>query len=256
MRKLIFHLLLSSLILFCFYGAASAELKKMNYRGDRVVYDTVSDLYWYPYINEFVGKTKAEQIAEIENMDYAGSTEWYMASWFETTLMKQSLAMMAREELRPTAWPIYPEMDPMVPRGASSPHIAYRVKAAKYFTPTGEIPGDGVNPFWSGGTDAYVFNGRTNTLVGGVTVCADPDTGERLLSISNEADDHFVVHGLMFGKPYQTMTFNFDQHCIGDDVIEREGFPGPAIGAWVVTRSIGRKCQKYDKRGKCVKKEK
>ncbi|MCU7842776.1 MAG: PEP-CTERM sorting domain-containing protein [Candidatus Thiodiazotropha sp. (ex Monitilora ramsayi)] len=215
-------------------GNASAALINQTYEGDRVVYDTYNNLYWYPSINQFTGMTREDQLTAIDNLNYAGSSDWFMASGMQTTTLKHSLADMATVDKFQTNFANLgnPSTDPLT---YSTPFIAYDVFTTDFFTPTLYL-NDGA--FWSGFTPALVFNGRTAGL--GFTNMGPGGFGGPVVPSMDNADDHWVAHDLMNpDNPYNyaTMLFNSDLHYLSDDATDRPGFPGP-IGAWVATTSV------------------
>ena len=228
MRRVFWCLLLCTLLVFGISNSASAILVNKIVAGDRVVYDTLNDLYWYPILTDFTGKTRAEQKAAIDELFYAGTGKWRMATADETTLQKDSLAEMATVDVIPTSWADYgnPSLDN---RTLSSPVLAYDVFPADFFTPTGYTEG----AFWSGYTPAYMFNGRTTGL--GWTNTGPGGFGGDLELMYAAADDHFVAHSFMSDAPFGTMTFNYDLHQRGD---EETTMAMGGIGAWVVSRSV------------------
>ncbi|MCU7811638.1 MAG: PEP-CTERM sorting domain-containing protein [Candidatus Thiodiazotropha sp. (ex Notomyrtea botanica)] len=235
MKKVYFFWALGALLIS---SHASAVLINQTHGTDTVVYDTENKLYWYPYINEFINKNREDQLTAIDNLDYAGSSDWFMASGMQTYILKHSLADMATVPKFQTEWNDFgnPSANPT----DNSPWLAHDVFSTDFFTPTTYIEG---GAFWSGGTPAVVFNGRTDgygyTNVG--TMGSGGFGGDIVFSKDIPADDHWVAHDLMNpDNPYNyaTMLFNLDQHYLPPNATYRSGFPGPAIGAWVATRSV------------------
>ena len=213
---------------------ASAALINQTYGGDRVVYDTYNDLYWYPMINQFTGMTRQDQLTAIDNLNYAGSSDWFMASGIQTTVLKHSLADMATVDKFQTSFANLgaSSTDPLT---FSTPFLAHDVFTTDFFTPTLFLDG---GAFWSGFTPALVFNGRTAGF--GFTNMGPGGFGGPVAPSFDNADDHWVAHDLMNpDNPYNysTMLFNADLHYLPDEATDRPGFPGP-IGAWVATTSI------------------
>jgi hypothetical protein len=196
-------------------------------QSDRVVYDDMNDLYWYPILTDFTGMSRADQEAAIAALSYAGTDNWRMATATETTVQKYSLAEMATAAI-PTSWADYGNHSEEN-RTLSSPNLAFDVFPADFFTPTGYTEGE----FWSGGTNAYMFNGRTTGW--GWTNTGSGGFGGQLEFLFAAADDHFVAHSYMSEIPFSTITFNYDLHLRGDEEITM-GMGD--IGAWVVTNSI------------------
>jgi hypothetical protein len=228
-KRLILLVTLSFFLILGVSQPATAELVNLFGKGgDRVVYDSLNDLYWYPFLTDFTGMTRAQQEAAIDALFYAGTDDWRMATAIETTVQKDSLAEMASKAVIPTSWDDYgnPSYDN---RTLSSPNLAYEVFPADFFTPTGSTAGE----FWSGGTPAYMFNGRTTGW--GWTNTGPGGFGGELEYLYAQADDHFVVHNYMSETPYSTMTFNYDLH-LRDDEATLMGMGG--IGAWVVSSNV------------------
>ena len=239
MKKILLCILVGTALIFCITSSASAVMINQIRGGDRVVYDTVNDLYWYPYIDQFTGMTRDQQNQAINNLDYAGSTHWRMATATETTLQKDSLSEMATVGIIETSWMDYPGPDTTgLPRTPSSPHVAYSVPdPSDFWTPTQtwDDPDPANNPFWSGGTHAYTFNGRTTGW--GWTNTGPGGFGGELEWLYASADDHFVAHGLLTGPgTFNTMTFNYDLHYREDWETMNPGM-GP-VGAWVVADKV------------------
>lgn len=227
MRKVLLGFILGIVLIFGVSSSASAVMFNQFVAGDRVVYDDLNDLYWYPILTDFTGMSRAEQEAAIDDLFYAGTGEWRMATATETTVQKLSLAEMATEVI-PTSWADYgnPSLDN---RTLSSPNLALGVSPADFFTPTFSTDGE----FWSANTPAYMFNGRTTGW--GWTNTGPGGFGGDLEYLYAAADDHFVAHSFLSDTPYSTMTFNYDLHFRGDE----ETFMGMGeIGAWVVAQSV------------------
>ena len=233
MKKRFFLVALCLALFLCFSSSASAVMINEWWGGDRVVRDTVNRLYWYPILTDFTGMTKDEQLIEIANMDYAGSTDWRMATYKETSRMKKSFAKMATEKVMPTDFadltsPSYED------RHIGSPWEAWKVNPAEFFTSTGlgPMPMDFLG---YPGYFADMYNGRTDGW--GWTNMGPGGFGGDVVWNNVGSDDHFVVHGILQGDPNyrRTMLFNFDQHWRDDDALVG---PGGTIGAWVVTKHV------------------
>ena len=231
MKRFLLGMFICLLFSLSVASVSTATLFNKYYEGDRVVYDDMNDLYWYPILTDFINMTRAEQVEAIENLTYAGTDNWRMATATETTAQKFSLAEMATTVI-PTCWAHYgePTGDDEI-RTLSSPNLAYGVAPADFFTPTKSLP---EGAFWSGGTPAYVFNGRTTGW--GWTNTGPNGFGGELELLYAKGDDHFVAHSLRSDIPYRTMTYNYDLHLRGDE--ETLNPVMGEIGAWVVTNSI------------------
>jgi len=211
-------------------GTATAALFNQTYSGDRVVYDTLNDLYWYPILTDFTGMTRAQQEAAIDSLVYAGSSDWQMATWCETTTLKVSLSEMATEDVMPTEFAFFGVEDTTLgDRTVSSPWMAWEVDSANFFTSTGIFD---MGMIGMEGAYAAVFNGRTADDAWGWRA---PAFGEPVVWALGDADDHWVSLPLM-DRGLETMIFNFDQHLLLDDETVNHLGMGD-VGAWAVTRS-------------------
>jgi hypothetical protein len=190
----------------------------------RVVYDAMLECYFYPFLNDMVNMTRAEQQEFIDQMNsrkYAGIRDWVFASYEQSDAMKMSLGLMA-ENLEEYYF------GPPGPRTPSSPYLAWTVIPEDYFDVTSiqSLP-----PIF-GDLPVITFNGR---IYNGWSIRRDgmsqpPDVGIRL----GEADDHFVSSALRTTGINGTITFNHDTHYLPDDATTRDAFPGP-LGAWVAS---------------------
>jgi hypothetical protein len=233
MKKSLAGITLCVILVLCLGSRVSAGVTNQWYSGDRVVYDEMSDLYWYPYLTNTVGMSRAEQTGYIAAMNahsYGGRNTWEMATWEQAQALKDSLAGMGTH-LEEHTWPFVP---PTAPRGPGSPFLAWCVQVDKYFTPTstftqplGVLPG---NATILDGLPMQVFNGRITGWGWRTDAPATPPSWE-----FGMADDHFVTSAYMTPKSFATMTFNYDAHLLADDATNRGGiFPGP-FGAWIVS---------------------
>jgi hypothetical protein len=237
MKKAVVGIALCAALIFCMSGPAAATLINVNVGGERVVYDTLNDLYWYPILTDFTGMTRAEQEAAIDSLVYAGSSDWQMATWVETSTLKYSLAEMATVDIMPTEfWCLGTES--LDNRTVQSPYLAWEVYPDQFFTPTMIIPGDAPPPPgydlpYMG--DTLMFNGRTADDAWGWRSLGD---GSAAVWAQGDADDHFVAHSFMTGldNDFATMMFNYDQHYLPDDYTISP-FAGPS-GAWAVTTQV------------------
>jgi hypothetical protein len=229
MRKAVVGIVLCAALIFCMSGPASAIMINVNVGGERVVYDTITDLYWYPLLENFLGMTRAEQMAAIDSLAYAGSSDWRMADFMETTALKWSMSETATVQVLPTTFEALGVEDTGI-RTLSSPNLAWVVDSTQFFTPTN---GEGFEVF---GMPTLVFNGRYDGL-GWVNDFVTPlrmDYG----------DDHWMAHNFMTPDApegyYLTMMFNSDGHPVGDDVTYRgEGIMNwGGISAWAVTCEV------------------
>jgi hypothetical protein len=241
MRKAFLWTALFAVLTLCLSGTASATLINQWHDGDRVVYDTVNDMYWYPFIDEFTDMNRRDQRDAIRDLDHASSTRWKMATWKQTSLLKLSLAEMAKTVV-PTAFgPGFGAPDPNPQdRGIDSPWVAFNVNSGAFFTPTGQFNMGMVVP-WLDPEDpmamADVFNGRT-TGWGMTNIGTSPPGffGEVVWSKRN-ADDHWVSHSILNdGDAKLTMTYNFDQHYLPDWATQN-ALMGD-VGAWAVTKYV------------------
>lgn len=228
MRKILLAVVIGAMILSVSVPARAA-VTNIYASGDRVVYDSTNNLYWYPYLTDTLDMTRAGQegfIAGINAAGYANIKSWQMATSEQTWALKESLADMGKRV--EYTWPWVPAG---TPRDMGSPFLAWCIQVDKFFTPTSIatqplMPG---MPPIIGGGPMQVFNGRTT----GAWWRSDVPT-EPYYWADGEADDHFVVSEFMTPGHYGTMTFNVDVHLLADDATTRDGFPGP-FGAWVVS---------------------
>jgi hypothetical protein len=232
MKKAVVGIALCAALIFCMSGPAAATLINVNVGGERVVYDTLNDLYWYPILTDFTGMTRAEQEAAIDSLVYAGSNDWRMAAWVETSTLKYSLAEMATVDLMPTEfWCL--ETESLDNRTVSSPNLAWEVDSAEFFTPTGVFDMAFI------GLDfmADVYNGRTADDAWGWRNEGD---GNPAVWAQGDADDHWMTHNFMTPDApegyYLTMMFNNDQHYVPDDFTYNPMLG--EIGAWAVTCEV------------------
>jgi len=230
MRKVVIGIALCAALMFCFSGSSSATLINMNFGGDRVVYDTLNDLYWYPILTDFTGMTRVEQGAAINSLSYAGSNDWRIATWCETSDLKRSLAEMATVDVMPTEFAVFgsPSYEN---RTVQSPNLAWEVDSAEFFTPTGEFDMSLI------GVDlmADVYNGRTADDAWG---WRSEYFGAPAEWLQGGADDHWVSSAFMNeGDARLTMTYNFDQHYLPDDATINLIGMG-AVGAWAVSEEV------------------
>ncbi len=212
------------------YEPVTASLINMDIGGNRVVYDNFNDLYWYPILTDFTGMTLNEQLTAIDALEYGGMTNWKMASWSQTSLLKLSLATMVTEEVMPTAFgpefgtPVYENIT------IASPFLAWNVDSSEFFTPT-----DNFDFPMIGATGMDVFNGRTSGW--GMTNTGDGGFWGDIVWSNLPADDHWVSVNLMnAGDDNLTMIFNFDQHRRNGDDLENPVMG--AVGAWVVAKPV------------------
>ena len=73
-------LIISLLVLSWLTLPLKADLYVLDIGGERVVQDTSSGLSWFPLLQNYTLMTFAEQEEQIEELDYAGTDNWYMAS--------------------------------------------------------------------------------------------------------------------------------------------------------------------------------
>jgi len=236
MKKLLLCMAICVAVVFYLVSPSNAELTNVFIGEDRVVYDSLNNLYWYPKLTDFTGMTRAVQEAKIASLNYAGSSQWTMATWDQTSLLKQSLAGMATEKNYPTAFgPTFgvPISDPDI----GSPRLAWNVDSASFFTPTGLFGMEFVNPELYKGIYADVFNGRTTGW--GMTNVGVGGFWGKVEWTYSDADDHWVSSSIMnggLGAAKLTMTYNFDQHRLPDDATTNSMMG--AVGAWVVTSKV------------------
>jgi hypothetical protein len=235
MKKLLAGITLCVILVLCMGSPVSAGVVNKCYGGDRVVYDTTNGNYWYPYLTNTVGMTRAEQtgyIAALNAHSYGDKKNWQMATWKQAQGLKDSLASMGTHVEEHT-WPFVPAG---APRGLGSPFLAFGVKVEDYFTPTSKFPQPFVPSILPmdilGGETMKVFNGRITGLGWRTDVPGTPP-----YEAFGGADDHFVTSAYMTNPgQFTTMTFNYDAHTLADDATSRDSFPGP-FGAWIVSGS-------------------
>jgi len=61
MKKELVGITLCVMLIFCLGSPVTAGVINQWHGGDRVVYDETNDLYWYPYLKNTVGMTRAGQ---------------------------------------------------------------------------------------------------------------------------------------------------------------------------------------------------
>ena len=235
MKKELVGIVLCVILILCLCSPVSAGVTNQWYGKDRVVYDQTNDLYWYPYLTNTVGMTRAEQngyIAALNAHSYGDRKSWQMATSEQTQDLKDSLANMGTRVNH--EWPWTPQGSD---RHEGSPFLAWPVRVDKFFTPTSVMaqPLSNVPMEILDGLTMQVFNGRTTGEWYRTDVPTTPYTWE-----DGEADDHFVVTWYRTHGKYATMTFNYDVHYLPDDATDRldefgnSVFPGP-FGAWIVS---------------------
>ncbi len=210
-------------------GPRRGDLENQYYNGQRIVYDPVNELFWYPILTDTVDMTRAEQEAFIDGLNaagYARVSDWMMATYDQVEALKDALAGMGTER-NEYEWPWTP---PGSPRHIGSPFLAWPIQVDQFFTPTdeGNLP-----PQVFDGALAQTFNGRTagwgwrNDGTAGQPDDVDWREGE--------ADDHFGVFGYKTPGEFATMIFNYDQHYLPDDATVSLAVGGP-VGAWIVSK--------------------
>lgn len=232
MNKRLICFTLCALLMLCLSSTATAALSNLCIGGDRVIYDNTNNLYWYPYLTAdgLFNQNRSTQESFIDSLNaqcYGGTSDWRMASWFQTCGLKISLSSMATVDVMPTDFsnlgtPSYDN------RTVSSPYLAWDVHADDFFDVTGytDLSMMGLPE------NIQVFNGRTNEGYG-----FSNDFGpEGAVWAKGEADDHWMVHDFFSPGEYATMMFNFDQHPLADDATEHPMFGG-GVGAWIVSTS-------------------
>jgi hypothetical protein len=194
----------------------------------RIVYDAMLEAFFYPYLNDMLNMTRAEQQGFIDKLNagkFAGIGDWVFANYEQSDGMKMSFGMMA-DNLIEFAFP----GTPPGPRGPSSPYLAWAVDPAEFF----DITSIQFLPPIFGMMPIPTLNGRIcsgwSLRRDGMDMSLPPDVAWRL----GQADDHFVAHELNTPGRNATITFNHDTHDILDDATTRDGFPGP-LGAWVAS---------------------
>lgn len=235
MKKLLAGITLCVILVLCLGSPASAGVINQWYGGDRVVYDETNDLYWYPYLTNTVGMTRAEQTGYIAAMNahaYGDRKSRQMATSEQTQALKDSLATMGTRVKH--EWPPTPSESG---RHEGSPFLAWPIQVDKFFTPTSVMtqPLSNIPMPILDALTMQIFNGRTTGKWWRTDVPTTPYTWE-----DGEADDHFVTSAYMTPGKYATMTFNYDVHYLPDDAtdcLDEFGspvFPGP-FGAWIVS---------------------
>lgn len=234
MKKFLVCITLCVILVLCLGSPVSAGVTNQCYDGERVVYDYTNDSYWYPYLTNTVGMTRAEQngyIAAMNTHEYGGRNDWQMATYEQVQDMKDSLAGMGTT-IAEHEWPWTPAD---TPRSVASPFLAWPVQVDKFFTPTWTVMDQDVlvpsmMPFpILGGGPIMFFNGRlTGSTIRSDSPLEPPDWAD------GEADDHFVTTEFKTPGQFATMTWNYDTHYLPDDATTRDGFPGP-FGAWIVS---------------------
>ena len=232
---------LCAALILCMSGTAMAALYNQWYDGDRVVYDGLNDLYWYPTLTDFSAMTRAQQNTAINNLDYGGSSHWRMATYDEATQLKFSLAEMAENfiewdfshlEVYPDA-PLTPDPTPC-DRTLASPYLAWELEAQQYFTPTT------TEPLVVFGLPSIVFNGRYH---GGGWVNIGEFGADEFAWNENTGSDHWGMWNLATPSApedlYLTMIFNQDAHAVEDDALDFNlfGMGNLGLGAWAVSET-------------------
>jgi hypothetical protein len=212
-------------------GSAQAGMEIKYACSDKVIYDTDTQLWWYPCLTHMIGMNKSQQLAYIAQLGsrrYAKAGDWQMADYDQLCDLKDSLASMGCYRVEHT----FPWTPPDAPRNVGSPFLAWSVQVDKYFTPTTVMtqPLPGVPGLILGGHPMQVFNGRFVGPSWRTNAPGTPPTWE-----CGEADDHFVTSAFKTPGQYATMTFNYDTHYLADSATDRPGFPGP-VGAWAVSK--------------------
>ena len=232
-KKLLFAVAVFAMILSVSVPAIAA-VTNTYVGGQRVVYDTTNDLYWYPYLTDTLGMTRAGQegfIAGINTASYGGIDTWQVDTWQQAQDLKDSLAGMGSHVVE-HAWPFVP---PTAPRNPGSPFLAWCIQVDKFFTPTSTFEQPFNPPILPtdilGGETMKVFNGRITGWGWRTDAPGTPPTWE-----FGGADDHFVTSAYKTPGHFGTMTFNYDAHSLPDDAIGRSAFPGP-VGTWIVSEA-------------------
>lgn len=71
MKKMILGVVLFAALILCISSTATAVLSNQFYCEDRVVYDYMNDLYWYPHLNNMIRMTKPQQYCFINQLNYS-----------------------------------------------------------------------------------------------------------------------------------------------------------------------------------------
>jgi len=231
MRRTLLALAACAMILIV--GApATAAVTNINAGGNRVVYDSTNDLYWYPYLTDTLDMTRAEQEGFISSMNiagYGGIRSWQMATSEQAQALKDSLGDTGDCRIEHE----WPWTSAGAQRHMGSPPLAWAVPVDKYFTPTSVMTvGPPVVPEpILGGLSMQVFNGRTTGQWWRTDVPATVYTWEH-----GEADDYFAVSAFVAPGEYAKMTFKYDVHYLPDDATTSDTFPGP-FGDWIVSEA-------------------
>lgn len=212
-------------------SVSTATLFNKYYEGDRVVYDDMNDLYWYPILADFTDMTRAEQVEAIKKLDYGGLTNWEMANWGQTMALKESLVEMAETNI-PWNFSHLGLADPLIPdvsgiRLPSSPYLAWSVDATDFFTPANEP-----TSIFGGRLPGVFLDGRYD----GPGIVRD-DSVPELWSFDHTGTgtDHWFIHNLATPNApeghFLTMVYNYDGHLAADDAL-RTG--RGLLSAWAV----------------------
>jgi hypothetical protein len=233
MKKALLVFVLSTMLISCLSSPVSAALTNIWACGDQVVYDCTNGTYWYPILTDTVGKTRTDQekfITDLNIKGYGGISNWAMADYNQMMGLRASLSSMACNVIEYE----FPGTPPDAERTVSSPYLAWCVQPDKFFTPTGTMTLTFFGGVWET-MPIQVFNGRIDT--------ADDGAWRRNADNSvtreyGEAEDHFMVHGLMTPcNPFGTMMFNADVHYISDDATVSSFLFGGPVGTWIVSET-------------------
>ncbi|MEJ2702691.1 MAG: hypothetical protein P8Z79_09655, partial [Sedimentisphaerales bacterium] len=213
-------------------AAARAGLTNVWIGGDRVVYDQANDLYWYPYLTDTVGMIRATQEGFITGLNasgYGGMKSWEMADCDQLIGLRKSLCSMADTVMEYT----FPGTEGLE-RDASSPYLAWSVRADQFFTPTNMTT---IPPLF-GDALIQVFNGR----IADSWAWRNNGDGNPATWSYGQADDHFVAHSFMTPDEFATMTFNLDVHYLQDGETYQDmplpgGFIVGPVGTWIVSEA-------------------
>ena len=144
MKKTLLVFVLSAMLISCLNSPAPAALTNIEICGERVVYDSLNDLYWYPHLNDMIRMTKPQQSCFINHQlncsAYGGITDWRFATLDEMIALCDSIADGAS---------ILPVGGPGVVRAPVYPD--------QYFDVTGWNAPNGLYPY----TPPMIFTGRT-----------------------------------------------------------------------------------------------
>lgn len=119
-------------------------LRNQWYAGDRVVYDTVNDVYFYPLMTKMLGMTKDQQQAYIDGLNagaYATITDWHFANLEQMMALGMSASLDAQQLMGTTV--------------SEGPVQFAPVRLDRYFEYTEHIAGVGGFP------EHYLTMGRT-----------------------------------------------------------------------------------------------